>query len=234
MKLSVLLVGVVYAGMEQMLQDLELIKEIKLNNTDPRQRAFSGTIVALLGLDRIWNYGCWCYFQENYGKGKGAPVNPTDEFCRSLQWGYECAIKDVFDEDGTVCVPWEVEYTSGINLGASHSGDLEAECVSQNAQSCQQYACMVENNFVLQFFASFFDPSTSFDPSPKHDLPGGTFDPAVECQTSAGPKSDRQCCGQYPTRFPFKTLGTQRACCWDQVYDTTLMCCSNDILQFSC
>ena len=52
-------------------------------------------------------YGCWCYFYENVGRGKGAAVDEIDEFCKTLHEGYECAIRDS-EEVGETCVPWEV------------------------------------------------------------------------------------------------------------------------------
>ena len=54
--------------------------------------------------------GCWCYFDENHGKGKGQPVNAIDEKCRQLAHAYDCAIMDAEDAGEPPCVPWDVQY----------------------------------------------------------------------------------------------------------------------------
>ena len=43
-------------------------------------------------LTSINEYGCWCYFDGKYGKGKGEPIDELDGFCKTLQHGYECII----------------------------------------------------------------------------------------------------------------------------------------------
>ena len=49
-------------------------------------RAFSGNIqTAIQNLDE---YGCWCYFYDNVGRGKSQPVDEIDGFCKTLAEGY--------------------------------------------------------------------------------------------------------------------------------------------------
>ena len=50
----------------------------------------------------IWNYGCWCYFQEDHGKGTGEPRNSVDEFCQALHHGYTCIMMD----SNSDCMAW--------------------------------------------------------------------------------------------------------------------------------
>ena len=45
-----------------------------------------------LWLSSINGYGCWCYFDGKFGKGKGEPIDELDQFCKTLQQGYECII----------------------------------------------------------------------------------------------------------------------------------------------
>ena len=35
-------------------------------------------------------WGCWCYFDENSGRGRGQALNEGDAICKTLQHGYEC------------------------------------------------------------------------------------------------------------------------------------------------
>merc|ERR1711881_329921 len=79
-----------------------------INSSSRSIKPFLGPV-----LGRIEHYGCWCYFDNDNGLGKGQPVNELDSFCRTLHEGYECAIFDG-ENEGDSCVPWEVNY-----LGAS-------------------------------------------------------------------------------------------------------------------
>ena len=79
-------------------------------------------------------------------------------------------------------------------------------------------------------------PETEFDPSLLHSL--GNFNPVDECvvATSNNPYNpERQCCGLYPPRFPYKPLGGARECCGDKTYQTAIMsCCDGDQIALSC
>merc|ERR1712079_465815 len=71
------------------------------------ERAFGGQIGNTI--NGMNEYGCWCYFYDDHGRGKGTPVDAIDEMCKTLHEGYECAMRDAEDE-GSTCVPWEVDY----------------------------------------------------------------------------------------------------------------------------
>ena len=49
-------------------------------------RAFTGNIAN--AVNQLDEYGCWCYFYDNVGRGKGTPVDEIDGFCKQLQQGY--------------------------------------------------------------------------------------------------------------------------------------------------
>merc|ERR1711881_425792 len=122
--------------------DRQLIAMIK-NST---LRAFTGQIQAAIpGLDE---YGCWCYFYDNVGRGKGNPVDEVDSMCKVLGEGYECAIRDSEDES-LDCVPWEIDYLVGTGSGR----DLYDSCKALNANLCAARACAVEGTFVENLFA---------------------------------------------------------------------------------
>merc|ERR1711937_886320 len=68
-------------------------------------------------LEPIDQYGCWCYFQEDHGKGRGIPVNEIDEKCKILHNGYTCILMDAELAGDDDCVPWDIPYQSGSGLG---------------------------------------------------------------------------------------------------------------------
>merc|ERR1719486_1014011 len=96
-------------------------------------RAFSGNIQT--AVERLDEYGCWCYFYDNVGRGKGTPVDEIDGFCKTLADGYQCAIIDG-EGEGESCVPWEVTYHPGTGAGVN----LRDSCNSLNAENCARFA----------------------------------------------------------------------------------------------
>merc|ERR1711881_151204 len=206
--------------------DRQLIAMIK-NST---LRAFTGQIQAAIpGLDE---YGCWCYFYDNVGRGKGNPVDEVDSMCKVLGEGYECAIRDSEDES-LDCVPWEIDYLVGTGSGR----DLYDSCKSLNANLCAARACAVEGTFVENLFAVLL--SGQGIPYDQYSHAQG-FDPAVDqgCPVKKGtPGSgpEKACCGAYPTRFPYKTLGGERGCCGARTYSTSILnCCSPGKVRANC
>merc|ERR1712176_1091759 len=172
-------------------------------------RAFTGNIAnAVNSLDE---YGCWCYFYDNVGRGKGTPVDEIDGFCKTLGDGYQCAILDS-EAAGESCVPWEVSYNPGTGAGVN----LRDSCNTLNSDNCARYACAVEGQFVDSLFAFL--------------LSGSPVKPGVK-----GVSGEKACCGAYPYRFPFKTLDGDRACCGARTYNTQLLnCCSNGQVKANC
>jgi len=209
----------VLGGWDHMKSDFEAIKK---NSSD---RA----VTNLMGdtLELIQNYGCWCYFDDNHGKGKSQPINDVDAFCKLLHEGYDCAIIDG-DMENEPCTPWEVDY----NSAPTTSGDIIAECESRNDNSCSTRACIVESVFIGDIFKSFIRGN-------QHDakyLHENDFDVATECPTKDGvPHSNRACCGVYPFRHPFKTYDGERGCCGSKTFDTNILtCCDDGRAKMSC
>lgn len=225
----------------QMADDLKkAVSETTNSENSPGDKSFA-SIWAQEIIDSINSYGCWCYFQEDHGKGRGSPVNEVDNQCKILQDGYSCILMDA-EAEGEVCTPWDVKYNSASGLGmlASDSQDnatledsLRYKCKRMNKKSnCAARTCMVENYFVVRMVRLFLH-GVAFDPSIKHSL--GAFDPKEDCPTKEGVKSDKECCGSYPLRFPYKHLNGDRGCCGEKTFNTNvLMCCDDNTVKISC
>jgi hypothetical protein len=185
-------------------------------------------------LRTLHEYGCWCYFYDDVGRGKGTPVDEIDGFCKTLNEGYQCAIIDA-ENQGITCLPWETSYFAGSGVGAQ----LRTTCFERNADDiCAAYACTVEGQFADNAFSFLlatggginydeFGHSNGFDPA--HD---------AGCPVKVGAKgfsAQKECCGSYPQRFPYKTLDGERACCGGRTYNTALLnCCSNGQVKANC
>jgi len=80
------------------------ILSIMANSSLPRSLTTGITSGSLRSLHE---YGCWCYFYDDVGRGKGTPVDEIDGFCKTLNEGYQCAIIDS-ENAGIECSPWEI------------------------------------------------------------------------------------------------------------------------------
>lgn len=143
-------------------------------------------------IQNIVNYGCWCYFEENHGMGRGSPVDAVDAHCKTLHLAYECAMKDYHDETGlTDCVPWHVDYNAGV--GSQGLDEIVHTCRKVNPDNlCSQYACMSEGVFVINMIRTFLALGSV---KPEHQVSNG-FD--YESRCNLGPR---------PTSLPGPGLG---------------------------
>lgn len=204
---------------------------------DGNQRGFANTWAAQM-IDSIDGYGCWCYFDDAHGSGRGTPQNRVDEFCKGLHDGYSCVIVD--DKNDECGNPWEIVYESATGFGGQPGGNtdddfraaLKRRCINANRGSnkCKWRTCVVEGNFIISFFEAFLD-SVGFDPSLKHSL--NNFDPKLECSSLPNPgpshSRTRECCGSYPTRFPYFTAGDKK-CCGGVTYNSNVNeCCDKQV-----
>lgn len=106
----------------------------------------------IAAINPIVNYGCWCFFEDDHGQGRGRPVNRVDEICKVMHDGYECA---TIEEDG--CVPWDVAYTPIIGVVGMQQEtpeEIHASCTAINTgtdgvvNTCGAKACAIETYFL--------------------------------------------------------------------------------------
>jgi len=214
-------------------------------------RAFSGNVAT--AVRQFDEYGCWCYFYDNVGRGKGTPVDEIDGLCKTLHDGYMCAMIDAENEGSEECVPWEVEYNPGQGTGS----DRFADCLAQNpgASNCVVRSCSVEGIFADNIFALLLGGSSAdlatyshangFDPSHSYEECTTDADGNETCEWVQGAcaskpytqkaSGDKACCGAYPNRYPFRTLDGDRACCGSRTYNTQILnCCANGQVKANC
>lgn len=186
-------------------------------------------------MDLINEYGCWCYFQNDHGAGKGKPVDEIDTLCKRLHDGYTCAIMDALDQ-GNTCVPWEVSYNSAVGSGMIQNmdiGTIRSECDVQNPDttSCGNWVCKIEGYFIQQLVL-YFTHGGLINHDHRH---ANGFNPSTDCPVSSGIKSEKACCDEYPLRFPFKTYNGARDCCYTHTFNTNLyQCCADGKVKMTC
>lgn len=230
-----------FAGMADMGKNIVKIAECldvdnegNCNTSEDDMRKFNtgGNGSLTSSIASLDEYGCWCYFDNNHGRGKAQPVDAVDELCKILHDGYECAMRDAEDE-GTTCIPWEVQYDAGI--GGSPL-EMNEQCAEANpGNNCAIRACIIEGTFVANLLDVFVSGG-KINPAHRHEI---GFNPEVECivKKNGGGPTNKQCCGEYPDRFPFKTAGGDRKCCGNRTFNSlTLKCCNAETstVKFNC
>jgi len=238
---SALFAGSALAGFSDMRRDFENMANRYVRGLVESGQAQDRRISDILtgdNFDRINEYACWCYFEDDHGRGHGKPLNGIDHLCKKLSDGYDCCMLDFSTLTGNdSCVPWEIFYLPGtgtgeVNLDANCNGFNPVNPVTQN-NFCANCACKVEGIFVLRAFNLFIaggDMDESFSQA-------NGFDEKVMCPLQQGIQDEeRLCCGdQQQHRFPYKPLSGERGCCGGQTYDTTLQeCCPDNVARLSC
>jgi len=187
------------------------------------------------------NYGCWCYFTDGLASGHGTAVDELDQLCKLLHGGYQCAQLD----NGDSCVPWEIEYSSFFGTTNHYSaaatvfqnlGHVQTSCQNFNpSNSCAAAACMVEGYFVIQFVdlvrQNLISQSNFVDNGFQTD---SCRAPGSGNGGTAGPI---ECCGLYPTRFPYASQAGRKQCCdvAGVTYDSAFnVCCADGSIKASC
>jgi len=209
----------------------------------------SGNNNGFLDLSAVWNYGCWCSFNEELLHGKGEPKNLVDEACKNLTMCARCNVID----NGDNCNPVETFYNAPLAKPGEEL-DVQKHCNRANRRSeCRRSVCACETEFAAAIIRIFFESSEKFNTDFKHS---NGFDRELECKSqtrslsetsgnvmysigsanspgrgSTGNSYDGEmkCCGDYPMRKPFFET-PMRMCCATGTYNPgTHDCCDGEI-----
>jgi len=191
------------------------------------------------------DYGCWCEL-GTHGNGKGQPQDEFDQFCKDLHKGYACIQMDHMTVGAGFCEPWSVDYVSAIadlnvdgapgplNLiipvSINEIDEAMEVCENSNTDDCAVKACKVESYFYIRVFAASFEGVV-----PQMSLMEANFDDAVCITDSAGsPGGNRECCGSYPFRTPFRD-GAGIECCNDvtRFNSNSKQCCGENVIDLN-
>jgi hypothetical protein len=179
------------------------------------------------------NYGCWCYFDDQVGNGKGQPVDLIDAECKNLHKGYECALADFPDcrkasEGGEGGLrghtdtdslespqpdkaPWIRKYLPADQEVGDFDGDIDRACVFQNKDlygKCGAVVCAIEFNFITQYGSITNNVNLNRVAYSHTSTGAGNFDPDQSCKAREymRDRTTRECCGAYPERYGFKSM----------------------------
>lgn len=178
---------------------------------------------AFMGIN-IDNYGCWCIFGDNRDKARGPTMNNVDRLCKSLQRGYDCVMIDQEnDNNNDSCIPWDVDYKFDFTL----IGDIPTMCQTANPNdNCKIRSCMVEMKFTLSYLSEVFSGTINTDDQFSHT---NNFDFNNVCKRVHNDVNpEKACCGDYPERYSYRTIGGDRSCCVNKTYNTQIFTCCAD------
>jgi hypothetical protein len=187
--------------------------------------SFSGQDTS--NVEAMLSYGCYCQLLVQRKEGKGEPMDKFDEICLKYQQCTKCVEADNPDfttQEGKDCSwengRYEIAFDSGTNRMGCPEAAADGECGATLCQCDEQLAFELSEN-ANAFKAKFATPN------------GFEFDdkciPTKKPGTVPGPgRGDLQCCGSYPTRFPFHDQNGGRDCCVDKVYSTSAKKCCRD------
>ena len=207
----------------------------------PGERALLKSNMGLIN-----EYGCWCFFEDEFVGGQGATQDPLDEICRTLSHGYDCILMDFDTGNNGTCTPYEVVYNSAFGSGLAPFGltmaNLVDECDAQNvAGSCEAAVCKVEGWFLLSYFTwtvfgGQMDSSKMASNGFDHDdtckgikaLAAGGLTPAANNPFPTGNNN-----GNSAGSTPVNDIPTEKKCCGDHPLrfpynhsDALKMCCN--------
>jgi len=229
-------------AIEGKIKLLPLIVEsltLKLLDKDYRHTVIecghSSSCNTFASFDKIWGYGCHCFFGPDWNMGRSEPVNEVDRSCQTLNQCYQCVKIDGKHEEDYSCEPYTTNYTVPYAKTILDHG-VELACEEANPDNeCAQRTCCCDTNFVSELLEQYFDGIT-FDRSYKHSL-GWNFQ--ENCPSKGGPGCDNcywECCGRYPFRFPYRNKpGDAKGCCGSTVYDQNKYdCCPDETIRNVC
>jgi len=224
--------------LESLAEDAIFVKNVDISSAassilmsrssaQPRASAF-------FNVENIRNYGCFCRFGSTWRKSHGQPVNDIDEACRSLYHCYKCAGIDSLNDGGEVCDPSETEYTVPMVKDIDEHGTYAACSEINTMDPCQIRTCCCDINFAKNILQFFFDQNM-FDPAPSHENGFLVDEECPVCQGTGCSQGPKDCCGEYPERFPYSMRDGSRGCCVNKTYNVNrLFCCDNMYLKKSC
>merc|ERR1712048_913272 len=149
----------VILGLEELLNNGNRVNQLHCEN---------GNCTVTMGLDKIWDYGCWCNFGPNLLKGRSQSQNLFDGICKDFQRCLRCAKKDNFN-----CDP--VTKTYNANSGP----DFITACTGGNPDDqCAAHTCMCEQTLIAEILNEAFEQTEPYNDQFLHS---NGFDYENEC-----------------------------------------------------
>lgn len=196
-------------------------------------------------LGGLQEYGCWCFFDDLHGLGKGKPQDEYDTACMRYHHGVECAKMELQNEAGDgECDPATVYWSGFADQGgyifdsypsADNPRDIIYDCETYNTDACLKATCYLETSFVKLMMVEYWAQNSGNDEYNKLNFDSDT------CLDSKGAREhEKFCCGAYSanSRRPVNRYfdDGDKECCnasdgTFKTYDASMkQCCDGDVL----
>lgn len=200
------------------------------NQTLPKIRGRSTVSMLLQDLQK---YGCWCYFDDLHGQGKGTPVDRFDIECSKYHHAITCMKMESCD--------LSLGFNALISISSTSPLGFEYDCVSANGgDACKEALCYTTSYVSSNIMALMINEDTGA--LPKYNTYKKGFNQSTCKISGAGSSIDEEkCCGNYEfnTRRPVRVpSGRRRECCENSsgifvTYNPDFkQCCSGSVESF--
>jgi len=211
-------VGTTYDGMRiadlerlfiQNLPDSKQQVLTDLNQNEQKGRSMGFMPGVGFMLNGLQEYGCWCFFDEKHGQGRGSPVDSFDSHCMKYHHAVACAKREIAS-----CDPYDTTYS--VTAKQNGGGDIIYDCETGNT-ACQEATCYAQQHFIsLLLNEQLENLKVPNYPQFSAWKNGGTFD-NESCKLTHGIKPrEEMCCGTWKhntKRLLRYGKHLSRACC---------------------
>lgn len=228
-----------FASLESLQKLYSQLSENATNLMPGSSRSINGV---QLQMDSLQEYGCWCYFDELHGMGRGSAVNGYDAACQALHQGITCANMDYEGCDANTQM-----YDSRVRQDKSSPGGLVVDCEIFNTEAIygDKYECAIATCYIESAFVNaVLMESLVYEEHPQYSQfsVSAGFNRVDECAGSkAAREHELECCGQFSanTRRPIAIYADEdKKCCEKEdgsfrTYKADLhQCCDGEVKPF--
>jgi len=236
---AILSISAVSANLDSLSSLLnEQVNHLKNLTSGGPLRSSGSTRGVSLTMDALQEYGCWCFFDDLHGMGKGEPQDGYDTACMHYHHGVECAKMEFLNEAANgECDPATVYgYVVKSMPDVVNPKNMIYDCETHNTDSCLKATCYLETYFVKLLLAE----DLVEEKSPRYYDYKLNFD-SDTCLNSKGAREhEKFCCGAYSanSRRPVNRYldDGDKECCnasdgTFKTYDASMkQCCDGDVL----
>merc|ERR1712184_186969 len=194
-------------------------------------------------INKVGNYGCFCFNEGEFSpKGRGIPKDGIDQACKQLHQCQTCINMDFSQNTGSA-LDASCNDQYNFNLTNTDRG-VGVECLNPK-DTCQRARCECDKRFAIDLAAAYdlWDESLQW----ANSLQGrerecraekriGPHVPRPKPTPNPNPNLGMQCCGTYPHRFPYNTMGGRRQCCGQSIIfrGGSKQCCGDNVARVTC